>query len=300
MREFVFAHDLGLITCMRDLSATFGRFDPKTCGYKRSIQHPHGHICTLLERADLADDEGSRILWGGAVAAALLLVGSTAFEQQPSQPPVPLRSTSSSMAHKVPTHDMGVVLAVQAALARGATAGGGLLELGAGHGLPTALAALSGAVAMATELPDNVHTLRGSLDQMVPPQSAAGIAVAWPLPWGDAAAAAAAVTEMVACNADLHCIIGCDVLYKPHHAKLLAETVALLCKACADQQAALPDVVFCIDPDCVPGCASLFDCLYEELLSVVGDTHTVQAGACSDSPGEPGCGVLLLCASALR
>jgi len=285
VREFIFRDEQGLVTCLRDLSDSFGQFHAATGQFKRSFQHPCGQLCTLYENAESADDNGSHILWGGAAAAALLLCGSSAFEES-------VREGHCARQH--------ALAAVRAALAAAATPGAGFLELGAGHGLPTALASLSGCTALGSDLPAAVPALAGSLAGMLGlqlPADAAGMACS--LPWGDAAAVLSAVDQLKARGAPLRCVLACDVLYRAAHVKLLATTVEQLCAASAAQQEHPPDVVFIIDPDCVPGCEALLHALQLELQGALEASHAVALGACSDNAEKQGCAVLLLCATAM-
>jgi len=45
LREFCFREDLGLVTRMRDLSDSFGKFHGSSGNYKRSVLHPSGKLC---------------------------------------------------------------------------------------------------------------------------------------------------------------------------------------------------------------------------------------------------------------
>ena len=112
-REFCFAAERGLLQCMRDLSDSFGYFDAETGGYKRSILHPSGYVCTLVEHAESANDDGSDILWGGALAAALMLTGAARFAQVPAPPANAPYTMPTERGVRADSPASGVLQAVQ-------------------------------------------------------------------------------------------------------------------------------------------------------------------------------------------
>jgi hypothetical protein len=143
-REFVFKADVGLIQSMRDLSSSFGKFHCGSGRFLRSLLHDSGHLCQLFEAADSADDDGGNILWGGSVAAALILQGHDAF-----------RTADTSNA--------AVLAAAREALQKPQTEKGALLEMGAGHALPSAVAHLNGATVLATDRINHIPNVTESL-----------------------------------------------------------------------------------------------------------------------------------------
>jgi hypothetical protein len=125
-------------------------------------------------------------------------------------------------------------------------------------------------------------------------KTAAGMVAA--LPWGDPHAARACVAALG--GLPLRCVLGCDVLYRPHHVGMLTASAAALTQHCVETlHHTAPDFVFMIDPACVPGCTGLFGELASALGHALASSHTVSWAECSDAPTLEQCTVLLLVAS---